>query len=202
MNRMMMYGILAAVVIAGVLAVAMPLEQASTIHPRTFTSGAIADGSITNTKLAADSVTTDKILADTILAADIAAGAVDTAELAAGSVTTTEIAAGTITGADIAAGGIDASGDFAAGVVDSAAIGASQVTSGKIPTFVSGTVTGTGAAQTTAHGLGATPTVFFALLVNDPATVACSITAVSADGTDLTATVPATCDYRWFAIGP
>lgn len=96
MNRMIISAILAGVLIAAMLAAVMPLERATSIHPRTFTGASIAADSITTTQIqdgtianADISTTADivgtKLLADTINADRLA----DTIALDAATAITT-----------------------------------------------------------------------------------------------------------------
>lgn len=93
MNRIMISGLLAAVLVVAVVAAIMPLERVSTIHPRTFTGASIAADSITSAQIATDAVGADELAANAVTAAG--------GELAADSVTSAKIAPNTIVAGDI-----------------------------------------------------------------------------------------------------
>lgn len=114
-------------------------------------------------------------------------GQIDDSNITAKSLTNASIKNGTITTAL-----------FAAGAVDEAALGAQAVTAAKIKVFASTEQTGTGAEQSIAHGLGATPGLVWVTITE--AAAAFDSGEGTHDATNLKVTVTSGVKYRIFAI--
>lgn len=159
----------------------------------------IADGAITAAKLASNAVTTAKITDANVTTAKIADVNVTTAKIADLNVTEGKIAAGAVTEAKIGALAVSTA-KIQAQAVTNAEIANTTIQGGKLSIFQSAEVTGTGAGQTTAHGLAYTPTVFWATVTEDPAGTGFDVSAITADATNLTVTVTNGVKYRLYAM--
>jgi len=85
--------------------------------------------------------------------------------------------------------------------IETAELGDDTVTADKLKEFLSAELTGTGAEQSIAHGLGAVPSKVFAFITGTPATyAACTITEGTHDATNIKITVTSGYKFRVFAL--
>jgi hypothetical protein len=153
----------------------------------------VPDGSITAAKLATDAVETAKIKDLNVTTGKLALLSVDTGQIAANAVTTAKILNANVT-----------TGKIATGAVTTTELGAAAVTKAKAKMFISGNITGDGAPQVTAHGLGVDPTtanIFFSV-ISTAAAGDFAFTSLSTDATNVTVTATNTIIYRIMAWAP
>jgi|APSaa5957512493_1039668.scaffolds.fasta_scaffold144023_1 hypothetical protein len=121
----------------------------------------------------------------------------DSTNIPANIIVETDIGDNAIGNDQMANNAID-SAEIVTGAVDNAHLANSTIEAGKIDFFKSGTLTGTGTAQSTAHSLGRTPTLVLVLMQEGGVTGA--VTEGVHDGTNCIVTVASGMDYKIVAL--
>jgi hypothetical protein len=133
---------------------------------------------------------------DVVVESDIGPGAITNTEVnASANIAVTKLANGTSNQVVKTNAGGTA---LEHGTIDNANITNSTIEAGKIDFFKSGTITGTGTAQSTAHSLGRTPALVLVIMAEGG--VAGVVTEGAHDGTNVIVTAPSGMDYKVVAL--